>query len=240
MKKLLVMLLMLGLASSASAAVTTIDLIAPGAGALGSSTNKMDDVVGKDTLRVYLAVDTDKLGTLVGYVNASKNSAITGATGKSDLQKPWGSNVFEASFEHPSMGWLYWNDWQDGWEAAASYEDVVGTASVHVGLGTGATANGAITTTAIPTSEDAADLSIGDGGPLAYVDIAWVGYDVVLSLDLSLQADSDTWGWTALMPGNTGDTWAGGSAITIYQVPEPMTIGLLGLGSLVLLRRRRK
>jgi hypothetical protein len=30
-----------------------------------------------------------------------------------------------------------------------------------------------------------------------------------------------------------------GSSITIYQIPEPMTIGLLGLGGLGLLRRRR-
>jgi hypothetical protein len=36
------------------------------------------------------------------------------------------------------------------------------------------------------------------------------------------------------------DLQAEGSSITIYQVPEPMTIGLLGLGGLGLIRRRRR
>jgi hypothetical protein len=36
------------------------------------------------------------------------------------------------------------------------------------------------------------------------------------------------------------DLEAAGSSITIYQVPEPMTIGLLGLGGLGLIRRRRR
>ena len=36
------------------------------------------------------------------------------------------------------------------------------------------------------------------------------------------------------------DLQAGGSSITIYQVPEPMTIALLGIGGLGLIRRRRR
>jgi hypothetical protein len=36
------------------------------------------------------------------------------------------------------------------------------------------------------------------------------------------------------------DAQALGSSITIYQIPEPMTIGLLGLGGLGLIRRRRR
>jgi hypothetical protein len=36
------------------------------------------------------------------------------------------------------------------------------------------------------------------------------------------------------------ESWLGGGTVTVYDVPEPATMGLLSLGGLVLLRRRRR
>ena len=51
-------------------------------------------------------------------------------------------------------------------------------------------------------------------------------------------APSDMWGGTKYI-NNTAYDGGWGTGIVVHNVPEPMTIALLGLGSLVLLRRRK-
>jgi hypothetical protein len=56
--------------------------------------------------------------------------------------------------------------------------------------------------------------------------------DVIVSV-----TPGDTWGGTFDVTGQPyGGAWG---SVTIHQIPEPMTIALLGLGGLVLLRRRK-
>jgi hypothetical protein len=63
-------------------------------------------------------------------------------------------------------------------------------------------------------------------------------------IDLTLNAGTAYWDYST--PGNlpygASDTMTEGllGDLTIYQVPEPATIALLGLGSLFLMRRKRK
>jgi len=69
------------------------------------------------------------------------------------------------------------------------------------------------------------------------------GEDVVIDLTLNSQSRSQyaeydkaatggNWVWLDMVEGDLGD-------LVIYQIPEPMTVALLGLGGLFLLRRRK-
>jgi hypothetical protein len=57
-------------------------------------------------------------------------------------------------------------------------------------------------------------------------------------MTLTCLGEGDVWvglGWY-----DTAWTWTGYDAVTIYQVPEPATLALLGLGSVALIRRRMR
>ncbi|MBA3725175.1 MAG: PEP-CTERM sorting domain-containing protein [Armatimonadetes bacterium] len=50
-----------------------------------------------------------------------------------------------------------------------------------------------------------------------------------------------TWWYFCMLHGfDNGDGTAGGMSGTVTVVPEPATIATLGMGTLILLRRRRK
>ncbi len=74
------------------------------------------------------------------------------------------------------------------------------------------------------------------GANIAYVDITMSGLtdEVVVSLELISNVMGGTFDgeWSEIPQGQAG-------SITLYQVPEPMTMSLLGLGGLALIRRRR-
>jgi hypothetical protein len=225
MKKLLVLMLVLGLSGVASALPSALQLIAPAPGAPGSSTNRLGS---GQPLRVYIATDSSGLGQLSVTITLTGNGQITGGILASEAPS-YGAQVTDSGVALV---------WAGGWQTFTSFDSVVtGTTQVEIGLAMfGSTIYGATT---LPPVVPVNPGDLGGGNavantPIAYFDIECLGPgDVTLTM-----VDGSIYGSHTLMDDDTIVTDFG-SPITIYQVPEPMTIALLALGSLALLRKRR-
>jgi hypothetical protein len=229
MKKLLVLMLVLGLTSAASA--VTVSLYQPGASEPGGSANELDEL---DTLRVYIVVDGMGLDTLACTVQVvSGDGDITGGLQQADAPD-YGAEVTK----NPE-GWGGAETFDGGWQTDFTGSVLDSASKIRIGAGhSGSTIYGAsdsppVDPENLPTHEGtSANTYIT---PVAYVDIQCTGpTDLVLSIINGAGALGSTSVETDL---TTVPTFGGD--ITIHQVPEPMTIALLGLGGL-LLRRRRK
>jgi hypothetical protein len=226
MKKLLVLLLVLSLSGVASAVPCALQLMAPLPGAPGSSTNRLG--IGQP-LRVYIATDSSGLGGLAVTVTLTGNGQITGGILAAEAAGYGGSGTY---YSPPD---IWFRVGSDGWQSSLSFNTITTATTADIGMGqAGNTVYGATTSPVILFS-DAPGNGVSTNTPIAYIDIECLG---VGDVTLTMTTGSTHGSWTFMDDGVTAVTNMG-SPITIYQVPEPMTIALLGLGSLILLRRRK-
>jgi hypothetical protein len=198
MKKLLVLALVLGLASSASAALSGIQLSVDGAtDGTGNTTEIYIPISSELVIDVYGPAGYDWLG----YIIIEGNPPQGGEWGDDDAH---GADVLNAYYTNQSYPITY---------AAAGDSDLSGTqryTEVDWGWGYELSANSA---TSVPGGRQFDVIYHCTGPESEYVTI-------------TLWDDAEGY----VTPQDT---------ILIHQVPEPMTIALLGLGGLFLLRRRK-
>ena len=227
MKKLLVLMLVLGMASLANA--TVVDVVKAGLGSLGNTGESTDPLEVGETIEIKLVLNSNPYpGTTYpsydGYLLSTMDFGL-------DVSGP-GTLAAGTLDKAGDPVWQY--------DARISPFSVVDT-DPNDGLDqvTGA----ALTPVGPPTS--------GSTGP---IDLVWdliitCTGDGYVTIDLSANAPLGgeyspyskidgvspfpvSPGWVELVDADLG-------SLTIHQVPEPATIALLGLGGLCLLRRRR-
>ena len=230
MKKLLAFMLVLGMASIASA--TVIDVVAVDIGASGGRLGASDadqlspgDVVGLELVlnhnpyAGYPSYD----GYLLQGMDVALQVSPEGALGVNVVTDKTGN-------------WLD-NDlsWSPDWSVTgASTSGPNGTEDMIQGNGVASITAGSL-----------GRISGQEGGTFLmgglFVECLGTGNTIV---DLSTQSDQGFY-WLSKTPAGqpNGDQLILGSedlgGLTIFQVPEPMTMTLLGLGGLALIRRRR-
>ncbi|MHC4483544.1 MAG: PEP-CTERM sorting domain-containing protein [Planctomycetota bacterium] len=220
MKKLLVLLLVLGLSGVASAVPCALQLIAPAPGAPGSSAHPL---AAFETLRVYIETDSSGLGQLVVTITLTGNGQITGGILLSEAAS-YGAQVTDSGVVLV---------WAGGWQSGLSFNTAITPTTADIGLGHFQSTIWGPTTLPPVVPVNPGDLGGGNAvanTPIAYFDIECFGPG-----DLTLTMT----GPLTLMDDGLTPVTDFGSPITIYQVPEPMTIALLALGSLALLKKRR-
>jgi hypothetical protein len=225
MKKVLALMLVLGMASMASATVMSVVTydVGQSEGRTGTSTDPLmpSDVLGLKIILEFNPYDPVG-GTWPSYdgYNLSSFDLDLEVSGPATLDTAWVATMtgtVRSISSHSGLGVFDWS------------HDVVDNAIEQMsGLA------------------PAAGLPSEDGG----IDIVWDimlhcdGYGEV-TVDLTLHGLSeysplsnagngpypDPPGWLAMVEGDLGD-------LVVHQVPEPMTIALLGLGGLFLRRRR--
>jgi len=224
MKKVLVLMLVLGMAAFANATVVDVVKVGPGsAGHAGTSTDPLD--IG-ETIMIKLVMNFNATtagvptGTKAGYLLSSLNVSMSVSSGATLAPGTMTSYGLLPDWQKSSRWSLFGlvdsdEDWTDGFDKI------------------GAAANPAI----YPLSAGAItdlfwDLKITCTGP----------GPVTIDLGLAGPSDYAPWRtsnnqspvpapWAAMTDADLGD-------LIIHQVPEPMTIALLGLGGLLLRRRR--
>jgi hypothetical protein len=206
MKKLLVLMLVLGLSGVASAVPSALQLIAPPEGFPGSPTNPLE--VG-ETMRVYVGTDSSGLGQLGVIIRLTGNGAITGGILASEAAGYGGSGTYyDPPGEWSRVG-------EDGWDSGLSFDSVVidGT-QIEIGLGMfGKTIYGP-TTEPVVVFTDAPPNMTTTNTPIAYFDIECTGAgQVTLSL---VPGGQYLCGVATIMDDGTPVTDFG-SPITIYQ-----------------------
>ena len=224
MKKLLVVMLVFGMASLANAGV--IDVVTVGLGDMGHAGTSNDPLWLSETIPIQIVLNNNPYPDFPDY-----DGYFTDAFGL-DLHVTGGGSLSAGFVATSKTGDVYdilHHADLDVW--AQSDPLIVGNSIAKMA---GGVLSGGIQGEAVLIW----NLFVQCDGP----------DDVIL--DLTLQdVDShysdfmqpgtpdgpypDATGWKALLESNLGD-------LTIYQVPEPATIALLGLGSLFLMRRRRK
>ena len=242
MKKLLIFMLVLGMSSVASA--TTVGLyIDPGA-AGGSRATQLSP---SGTATVYITVDTTgptgsilNLGTLDAVISIDGGGAtgtIVDAIKVIDLPAvspffhPWGAYGWQLA---PGPPPIYGH--MGGWQAALSFDPAFGAGNQSVEIGMGQNGAQVYDTTLPPFALQPPDwvtkFNPWYNGPVGYIEIHCLGAgDITVSL-----APGFAFGGTAMDDGVTVPNF--GASTTVYQVPEPMTVLLFGLGGLFLRRRK--
>jgi hypothetical protein len=239
MKKLLIFMLVLGISSAASATTVGlhIDPLKPG----GSDATELGP---SGTAIVYVTVDTTGPGGVGDPLNMGNIDAVIsidggGATGTivdalklADL--PAGAVIWGAEVVEIVPGAFY--TYAGGWQAGLSFNPVYGAGNQSVEIGAGHAGNQIYDTTYQPMDYQPADAAHGNfpwyRGAIGYVEIHCLGAgDITVSI-----ANGVAFGGTAMDDGVTMPNFGG--PITVHQVPEPMTVLLLGLGGLFLRRRK--
>jgi hypothetical protein len=222
MKKVLVLMLVLGMAAFANA--TVIDVVKVGMGSLGNAGTSTDPLDIGETITVKLVMNFNPTtaglptGARAGYLLSSLNVSLSVSGGGTlgPTSTSYGDPVWEKSTRWSLFGIVDSDeDYTNGFEKI------------------GAAANPAIyPLTAGATTDLMWDLVITCTGPGP------------VTIDLGIAGPSDYAPWRG--PNNNTDPLPAWQAMTnddlgdliIHQVPEPMTIALLGLGGLLLRRRR--
>ena len=239
MRKLLILMLVFGLTSVASATIVDlrIDPLLPG----GSAATRLNP---SEVARVYVTVDTTglpgtalNLGNLDAVISVAGPGTIVGAIGLGDLPPGatmgigYGAEVIEFV---PGAAYMY----TGGWQGALSFMPILLPASAEIGMGQ--MGSQIYDTTYEPMALQPADplhmMMPWYNGAVGYVDIHCNGIGLIT---VSI-ADGFSFGAAGSMMDDGVTKPAFGAGTVVYNIPEPATMALLGLGSLFLLRRRRK
>ena len=216
MKKLLILMLVFGLASLANA--TVIDVVTVGVGSLGHAGTEEDPLEESEIIEIKIILNADPDPTWYygggypaydGWWLSSMDIALA-VSGSATLSEK-GTGLATKMKHNTNFG--LWTEPEPA---------VVGNAISQL--------SGA---------------ALGDGIQ-GQADLVWNlvihcdgDGDIIVDLshniagDYSEYANSAGAPWITMVEADLGD-------LTIHQVPEPATIALLGLGSMFLMRRRRK
>jgi hypothetical protein len=208
MKKVLVLMLVLGMVSLANA--TVVDVVKNGVGSQGHAGTSTDPLTVGETIGIKLVLNYHPAGSpsYDGYRLSSMNLDlhVSGPANFSAIVTTDGT--IKSAYRNTGL-----SPWFNTVPSAVGITQLMATALTPISGATGK-----------PT-----DLVWG-------MTIACTGNGMV-TVDLTLYGLSeykpygDSPAWVAMVEGDLGD-------LIIHQVPEPMTIALLGLGGLLLRRRR--
>jgi hypothetical protein len=232
MKKLLILFLVLCVTGVTSAA--TISLIAPAAGTPGASDDPLEN---GESLRVYIAVSDDTLDTYAATITAAgAGGAITGGISGGLEVEDHGVEL-----QVTPTGWGGGTSKSGGWQSSLSAGSVVDSStSIRQQLGMlGSTIHGATDVPVVLVSsypENTGTAFAYYNTPISYIDITGDGSSTQ-GITLSIANGAGNLGSTSIET-DLQTVPSFGQSITIYTVPEPMTIALLGLGGLLLRRRK--
>ena len=223
MKKLLILMLVLAMTSLAGA--TTVSIMPPVTGTSGSAIYPLEAAA---TSRIYFGVDASDLDTLSVTISVT-NATITGGI--------LAAEAGDYGVEVQDYGILVQED--GGFQPGLSFDTTIIAGAAHIGLGQfGNIIHGTTTEPVVTLPVAAGDLG-GDfpvivtaNTPIAYIDITAAGTgDILLSI-----ANGSVHGSNSLLTDlQTVPDYANG---TIFAVPEPATMLILGLGALLLRRKK--
>ncbi len=236
MKKLLVLMLVLGMASLANA--TIVDVVKAGLGSLGHTGESTDPLRGDlgETIEIKLVLNSNPypgtaypsydgylLSTMDFSLDVSGPGTLDAGTKDKDGNPVWKYDTRLSPFAVVDPTGAT-NPPYD--EIADGLDRIMGVALTPVAPPlTGSTGP-------IPLVWDLIITCTGDGNLTLDLSIDGVSeYSPYSKMDGISPYPVDP-GWVLMVNGDLGD-------LVIHQVPEPATIALLGLGGLCLLRRRR-
>jgi hypothetical protein len=216
MKKLLILTLVLGLSGASFG--TTLYMVEPEPGAPGSEQNPLEP---SDYLTIYIRGMDGDMDSLIMHMSVSGPAVITAAAGAAD--QGTGTTYRNGGYDlMAGMGF-----WMQGFQADLSFAPAFAGDGKTAAVGLSQFGGRAWSTHANGTT------------PMAYFVIHCEGEgEVVLTIGEG-EAGLATFGSSQVYPNPPGGAPSYGGPITIYQIPEPMTVMLLGLGGLFLLRRRK-
>jgi hypothetical protein len=229
MKKLLVFMMVLGMATMANA--TVIDVVTVGEGDMGNAGTELDplDIGESIEIKLLLNFNLAPHPPQDGYLLSSLDVTINVSGGGEMDAGFWyyGAPIWQ---KHGQFSPFVVNDSYDAteWDSIDDgLDQVTGVAMdpIYPATTAGADLVWDLIITATSTTDITIDLvagttELGGGEYSPYSDIT------------RDQPKPDPPGWVAMTNGDLGD-------LTIYTVPEPTTVALLGLGGLLLLRRRK-
>jgi hypothetical protein len=227
MKKLLILMLVFGLASLANA--TVVDVVTVGLGDMGHAGTEEDPLEESEIIAIQIILNHNPYAGYPSYdgyftdgVDLDLHVTGAGSLGVVQLLK---KGIYYDDLQHHA-DFAVWaeSDPLIVGNAIASMSGGVLTGGIHGAAG----GTPLIWNLYIHCDGDGPvniDLTLNDGRYAPYGDPAGDPF----------YADFDPRNgtWLAMVEADLGD-------LTIYQVPEPATIALLGLGSMFLMRRKRK
>lgn len=231
MKKLLVLMLVLGMASLANA--TVIDVVTLGLGSLGHAGTSTDWLVEGETIEIGLVLNYNQVPSQPprdGYILSMMDVDLhLSGPGTLDVGYwAYGNPYFQYHSNFSLFGVVdaysstEWDSVGDG------LDQIAGAATTPI-LGTEGTGPGSLGTLLLW------DLIIectGEGNII--IDLTLNGlseYAPYTNINGKLPKP-DPPGWVVMVEGDLGD-------LVIHNIPEPATVALLGLGGLFLLRRKK-
>ena len=236
MKKLLVLMLVLGIASMASA--TVIDVVLDGAGDAGHAGTSGDPLANGESIFIKLVLNFDDGSYNAGTGSGDYSSYDGYVLSAMDLTLTADSDGTMAVGTYP------------GERGAALLHNTDWTFSGSPTIASNMLDTGPYASTAATLGGITQGIDTWDGSAQVVTDLLW-------SIEVTANGTGDislTWGmattpgayypWVEDKYGGTSPTPASlvsgdlGGTLTIYVVPEPMTIALLGLGGLFLRRRK--
>lgn len=237
MKKVLALMLVLGMTSVVNAGI--IDIVTVGEGSMGHAGTSEDPLVPSETIEIAIVLNHNPYAgypTYDGYVIDTMDLDLH-VSGPATLEVP---GVFNKGGERIGDDLEHHEDWDVWSQSGASDGTVEGYEPLIVGNSIGQLLGGSF---GYILGSDPA------GGPaVPPTQLVWnliLHCDGVgpVTLDLTLMGSTHYWEYSnpsGLPYGDDAYATEGDLGdLVIHQIPEPMTIALLGLGGLFLRRRRK-